>query len=664
MTGPRVLIAGGGIGGLAVALTLHQIGVPFTVLEGARELAPLGVGINLQPNAVRELDDLGIGPDALDRVGVATREWALVGRNGHEIYSEPRGLLAGYRWPQYAVHRGQLQLLLARTLRERAGAGAIRLGHRVTGYETHADGSVTATGRHADGTTWTERGTLLIGADGIHSAVRAQMHPDQPPIHWGGTLMWRGTTQARPIRTGSSFVGVGSARHRVVVYPISAPDPGTGLATINWIAELTVDATRGRDSGWFREVAVEEFAHHFADWTYDWLDVPDLLRRAEVAYENPMIDRDPVPTWQDGPVLLVGDAAHAMYPTGSNGAGQAIVDARVLGAAILDHGPTPDALAAVDARLCGPVSQLVLRNRGAGPFGLLDLVDERCGGDFDDIDDVVPAAERAAFMAGYKAAAGFAIEQLNAAGPTIPPGARHASRSTAGRREDGSMRARDVVFVHGAGRHGPAAWPQQAAAAEPGWLFLTREGVADDAARDARRLLGWLRARGGGHVVAHSYGANAAVLAAQLEPALVRSLALLEPACFDLARGRPAVEEHIAAMTPVFEAADDPSVSARDFSLRFAAGMGTEPPDVPDEQLRASVDRLRALRPPWGIGLRTQQGLPARTLVVTGGSSRMYEETAEALVALGAQHVALEGAGHRVQDDPRAPEVLTQHWAG
>ncbi|UZN02695.1 alpha/beta fold hydrolase [Cellulomonas sp. S1-8] len=220
----------------------------------------------------------------------------------------------------------------------------------------------------------------------------------------------------------------------------------------------------------------------------------------------------------------------------------------------------------------------------------------------------------------------------------------------------------DVVFVHGSGREGADAWPQQAAAAEPGWLFLTREGVADDAARDAQRLLGWLRARGGGHVVAHSYGANAAVLAAQIEPAAVRSLALLEPACFDLARGRPAVEEHIAAMTPVFEVADDASVSARDFSRRFSAGMGMEPPDVPDDELRARVSRLRALRPPWGAGLRPQRDLPAGTLVVTGGWSRLYEETAEALVALGAQHVTLEGTGHRVQDDPRASQVLRQHW--
>jgi 2-polyprenyl-6-methoxyphenol hydroxylase-like FAD-dependent oxidoreductase len=418
------MIAGGGIGGLAMALTLEQIGVPCMVFEAVRQLRPLGVGINLQPNAVRELFDLGIGPAELDRIGLPSREWALVGLNGNDIYAEPRGLEAGYKWPQYSAHRGRLQMLLYEKAIERIGADAVRSGHRVTGYRNNADGTVTATVVSA-GAVAEETGALLIGADGLHSAVRAQMHPGQPPIRWGGAIMWRGVSPGVPIRTGASFVGFGTHRQRLVFYPISPADPETGLATINWIAEVTVDGSEGwKDRGWFTPVAIESFIHHFEDWKHDWLDVPALIRRADIAYENPMIDRDPILTWQDGGVALIGDAAHVMYPTGSNGASQAIVDARVLGAAIVRHGVTHEALKTYDEKLCGPISELVLRNRGAGPFGLLNIVDERCGGEFDDIDAIVPAEERARFMAGYKKAAGFAIETLNNAPPTIAAGAR------------------------------------------------------------------------------------------------------------------------------------------------------------------------------------------------------------------------------------------------
>ncbi len=422
-----VVIAGGGIGGLATALTLHQIGVPCIVLEAVREMRPLGVGINLQPNAVRELYDLGITADDLDKIGLPAEEWALVGLNGADIYSEPRGMLAGYNWPQYAAHRGALHMMLHDKVVERLGPDAVRLGSRAAGYQRSADGGVMVFVDHADGSTSQIAARLLIGADGIHSAIRAQMHPTQPPIHWGGGLMWRGVTWGKPIRTGASFVGLGTHKHRMVFYPISPTDPQTGLALINWIAEITVDdLDPSQLNGWFRQAPISDFLHHFQDWNWDWLDVPALIQSAEVAFENPMIDRDPIPTWVDGPVALLGDAAHAMYPTGSNGASQAIIDARVLGAAMVAHGVGPEALAAYDAQLCGPISQLVLRNRGAGPFGLLNLVDERCGGVFDDIDAVIPAEERAAFMANYKSAAGFAMEALNNALPIIARGARVA----------------------------------------------------------------------------------------------------------------------------------------------------------------------------------------------------------------------------------------------
>ncbi len=417
------MIAGGGIGGLSLALTFHQIGVSCVVVEASREMRPLGVGINIQPNAVRELLEADINRADLDAIGVPALEWALVGLNGKEVYAEPRGLEAGYKWPQYAVHRGQLLMMLYNKVVERLGKDAVLLGHRVTGYKKHSDG-VTALVQSSEGEQTELHGSLLVGADGIHSSVRAQMHPGQPPIHWGGAVMWRGTARVKPMRTSSSFIGLGTHQHRMVIYPISHPD-ADGTALINWIAEVTVDNADGwQQDGWFREVDIDHFIHHFKDFQYDWLDVPEMLRSADCAYENPMIDRDPVSTWVDGPVALMGDAAHAMYPTGSNGASQAIVDARVLGANMLQHGVTPAALAAYDEQLCSKVSEVVLRNRGAGPFGLLNLLNERCGGVFDDIEDVLPGEERREFMARYKQAAGFAMEQLNSSPPTIAAGAR------------------------------------------------------------------------------------------------------------------------------------------------------------------------------------------------------------------------------------------------
>jgi len=426
MTTSPVLIAGAGIGGLSVALTLHQIGVPCVVFESVADIKPLGVGINLQPNAVRELYELGFGPESLDSIGVQTREWVLVGLNGNEVYSEPRGLTAGYKWPQYSVHRGELQMLMYRAALKRLGATSIRTGLKVTGYRNHPDGKgVTALLQSRDGNRSEIEGSLLIAADGLHSAVRQQMYPEQPPIQWGGAIMWRGVTKGKPIRTGASFVGLGTHHHRVVFYPISAPDPISGLADINWIAEITVDNSGGwPDSDWTKQVRHEDFMHHFEHWNYDWIDIPAMLRGAAEVFEYPMIDREPIPTWVDGNVVLLGDAAHVMYPTGSNGASQAIIDARVIGAAMLEHGVNVRALQAYDTRLCPEMSQLVLRNRGAGPFGLLNLLDDRCGGVFDNIEDVIPRAERDEFMLRYKTAAGFAADKLNAAASIIGEGAK------------------------------------------------------------------------------------------------------------------------------------------------------------------------------------------------------------------------------------------------
>ncbi|MFT7598119.1 MAG: 2-polyprenyl-6-methoxyphenol hydroxylase-like FAD-dependent oxidoreductase [Acidimicrobiales bacterium] len=417
-----VLIAGGGIGGMTMALTCHQLGIPAKVFESVRELKPLGVGINLQPNAVRELYDLGF-EGQLDTIGVETKEWALVGRSGNDVWAEPRGVLAGYKWPQYSVHRGQLQMMLYEAVLDRLGPDSVMTGHRVVGFENVGDEAV-AIIETADDQTFRESGDVLIGADGLHSALRSQMYPAEGEPLWGGAIMWRGTSTGVPIRSGASFVLAGHLDQRVVCYPISQPDPDTGLATINWITELTFDTDGGwPTSDWNKQVSIDTFMPQFEDWIFDWLDVPAMVRGSSEVFEYPMVDRDPVDHWVEGRVALMGDAAHVMYPVGSNGASQAIVDARVIGAAMVEHGLSPAALLSYEDQLIEDLSALVLRNRGAGPIGILGVVDERCGGIFTHIEDVIPSAEIEDFMARYKQAAGFAMETLNNAPPTIAPSA-------------------------------------------------------------------------------------------------------------------------------------------------------------------------------------------------------------------------------------------------
>ena len=418
-----VLVAGGGIGGLATALTCHEVGVPVQVFESARTLQPLGVGINIQPNAVRELIDLGL-ESQLAKVGIQTTEWALVARFGNDVWSEPRGLGAGYRWPQYSVHRGLLQLMLYEAVLDRLGPSCVATDRRLVSYEQLPAG-VRATFRSRDGEVHHEEGDLLIGADGLHSAARAQMFPEEGDPIWGGAVLWRGTTRGPPIRSGASFTLVGSLEQRFVTYPITEPDPATGHQVHNWIAELTFDPSNGWARGdWNTRADIETFLPQFETWKFDWLDVPSVIRGAAEVFEYPMVDRDPADHWVEGRVALLGDAAHVMYPVGSNGASQAIVDARVLGAKLLQHGVGPEALLSYEEDLLDDMSALVLRNRGAGPVAILGVVDERCGGMFDRIEDVIPRQEIEDFMARYKAAAGFAIEQLNGAPRTIAKGAR------------------------------------------------------------------------------------------------------------------------------------------------------------------------------------------------------------------------------------------------
>ncbi len=407
-----VLIAGAGIAGLTLGLTLHQIGVPFRIHEAVRQLRPLGVGINLQPNAVRELLDLGLGPD-LDRIGVRTRQYGFYSKTGRTIWEEPRGLAAGYRWPQYSIHRGRLQMLLAERLVERAGPEALVTGARAVGFAP--DGTLLL----EDGQV---EGSLLIAADGIHSAIRRQMVPEEGAPIWAGAVLWRGVTRAPPFFGGAAMALAGHDTQRIVAYPISAPDP-EGLVAMNWIAELRTDPAQGwNKEDWNRKARLEDFAPAFAGWRFDWLDVPALIAGAAEVYEYPMVDRDPLDRWTHGRVTLMGDAAHPTYPVGSNGASQAVVDARTLGAAILSHGQTPRALETYEAEVRPRTTAVGLANRGSGPDAVMQMVEDRCGGVFRHIEEVLPHAELAAHAERYKRLAGFSVEALNARPPIIAMG--------------------------------------------------------------------------------------------------------------------------------------------------------------------------------------------------------------------------------------------------
>lgn len=420
-----ILIAGGGIAGLTLGLTLHQIGIPFRIYEAARVMRPMGVGINIQPNAVRELFDLGL-QSGLDKVGIKTRQYGFYSKHGNTIWEEPRGLLAGYDWPQYSVHRGKFQMLLYKTLLARAGPDCVVTGQRATGFETTGKNATLHLKDADTGALHSITADLLVAADGIHSAIRAQMQPDEGPPIWGGAVLWRATSQAKPFFGKGAMALAGHDTQRIVAYPMTGTDPATGLVTMNWIAELRVDPAQGwNKEDWNRPADIADFAPAFDTWVFDWLDVPALIASASEVFEYPMVDRDPLDRWTEGCVSLMGDAAHPTYPVGSNGATQAIVDARVIGAAVLSHGQTGAALTDYEAQMRPLTTGVGLANRGAGPDAIMQRVENLCGGKFSDINNIIPRSDLATHAERYKALAGFSVEALNAKPCLIPATMRH-----------------------------------------------------------------------------------------------------------------------------------------------------------------------------------------------------------------------------------------------
>ena len=416
----RVIVAGAGIGGLTAALSLHAAGIDALVIDAALALRPLGVGINLMPHAVRELTELGLG-DELAATGIPTAEHVHFDRHGNRIWGFPSGRSVGYRWPQYSIHRGELQMVLLDAVRARLGAGAVRPGTVFLSYTQTQSGVNVQVRDRRSGTMSALAGDVLVGADGLYSGVRAQLHPSEPAPRWSGIMMWRGVVEGAPFLTGRTVAVAGTnASLKFAAYPISRRAELAGRALINWVAEVAVPGGSATAADWNRRGRVEDVLPWFADWTLGWLDVPGLITGAPQILEYPMVDRDPLPSWGNGRVTLLGDAAHPMYPVGANGGSQAIVDGRVLALALSSSASPAEGLAAYEAARLAAVNAIVLANRDMPADRLLHLVSMRAPGGFCRVEDVLSAAELAAFDQAYRSTTLPDVAELNSR-PSLTP---------------------------------------------------------------------------------------------------------------------------------------------------------------------------------------------------------------------------------------------------
>lgn len=403
-----IVIVGGGIAGLTLALQLHRREIACQVYEAAPELKPLGVGISLLPHGTQALADLGLLGE-LEQRAVKFTESAFFTAHGQLVHRDP----ATSEFPQFLIHRAALHEVLYEAVVERLGAAAVQLGMRCTGVREEADGAV-AVFVDASGATHAAAGRAVIACDGIHSKVRAQLYPDEGAPVFTGVNMWRGVTVHPPIFSGSAHMRVGTVEHgKMVIYPIRNDVDGNGNQLINWVAEVRQEATGPVD--WSAPGRIDDFLPFFADWKFDWLDVPALIQNAEAILEYPMSDRDPLERWSFGHVTLAGDAAHPMIPRGSNGAMQAIVDTVALAEALATIPDVPAALQRYEEVRRENVNRVVLTNRSTPPDHLIEVVDERTGSQpFERIEDVISSAEIAEILDRYKQVAGYSAAALSA----------------------------------------------------------------------------------------------------------------------------------------------------------------------------------------------------------------------------------------------------------
>ena len=402
----HIAIIGAGIGGLTLALCLQRAGIACTVHEQAAEIRPLGVGINILPHASRELGRLGLAA-ALAGASILTREAAFFNRFGQLIHREPLGRDAGYDDPQYSIHRGELQRILAEAVRERLGHERLLTRRTCVAIEQDAQAAIayfrdTVSGEPLPAV----RADAIVACDGLHSVVRKALHPTQGEPRYSGVNMWRGVTVSKPMLTGASMIRAGwLTTGKMVIYPIRNDADREGRQLINWVAERETPRHRTRD--WSRPGNIDDFIAAFQDWHFDWCDVPALIRGADAILEFPMVDQDPLPWWSHGRITLLGDAAHPMYPRGSNGAGQAILDARALADALVAHDGVAAALKAYEAKRLPATAAVVRMNRSNPPDAILREVYERTGDrPFERIEDVISRDELVAVSDSYKRVTG------------------------------------------------------------------------------------------------------------------------------------------------------------------------------------------------------------------------------------------------------------------
>ena len=401
----HVIIVGGGICGLSLALNLQARGIGCQVYERAPEIKPLGVGITLLPHAMRELSALGLGGKLLT-AGIENRESCFFNRFGQLIYKEPRGKFAGYQQPEVGIHRGRLHVILYEAVLERLGSDAVKTGYECTGVSQTETG---ATAHFASGES--ASGDVVIACDGFHSAVRKQFYPDDK-VAFAGINTWRGVTRRKPILGGRTYMRVGSINTgKIVIYPIVDDVDDQGRQLINWMAEIKRDTTDQND--WNKPGDLADFFSIYESWRFDWLDVAQMIADADQILEYPMVDKDPIARWTFGRVTLAGDAAHPMYPRGSNGAAQAAIDARVLTDALVAQDDARAALQAYDAARVAPAAKVVRTNREQPPDFINIKVEELVGDQpFDDLDKYITQDQLRALSENYKRVAGFALTDL------------------------------------------------------------------------------------------------------------------------------------------------------------------------------------------------------------------------------------------------------------